>query len=52
MVCDFVFNSMAISFLRYPSKEEFTRVAMEVITKYPFMKSHSGSPTASIIVTI
>ena len=35
---------------RYPTKEDFTAVAMEIICKYPFLKS-KVSP-ATVIYTI
>ena len=33
---------------RYPTKEEFTRVAIDIVRKYPFMKAKIGSPTVSM----
>ena len=32
---------------KYPSSEEYARVACEIIKKYPFLKPPSGSPTVS-----
>lgn len=39
-----------LNFKRYPTKEELTRVATEVIRKYPFMKSPTGSPIVSTLL--
>ena len=30
---------------RYPSGEDYTRVAVQIISNYPFLKPPSGSPT-------
>ena len=40
----FIFN------YRYPTKEEFIHVAMEIIRKYPFMKSLTGTPSVGFIL--
>ena len=39
--------SAILSYKRYPTKEEYTRVAMDIIRTYPFMKPPNGSPTVS-----
>lgn len=36
-----------LGYKRYPSSEEYTRVAVQIITKYPMFKPPSGSPTVS-----
>lgn len=33
----------------YPTKEEFTRVATNVVRKYTFLRSQVGSPTVSVL---
>ena len=47
-----VANSM-LSFKRYPTREEYTRVAVEIIRKYPFLKPRTGtgSPTVCLLYT-
>ena len=45
-----VANSM-LSFKRYPTREEYTRVAVEIIRKYPFLKPRTGSPTVCSVYT-
>lgn len=34
-----------LGYKRYPSSEEYTRVAIQITSKYPFFKPPSGSPT-------
>ena len=49
------FSSVAgcmLSFKRYPMKEEFIRIATDIIRKYPFMRSQTGSPTVSTYLYI
>ena len=44
------FSSVAstmLTFKHYPSREDYTRVAMAIVKKYPFLKSPSGSPIVS-----
>ncbi len=43
--------SSMLCYKHYPTKEEYTRVAVEIIRKYPFLKSRSNrSPTVSPFV--
>lgn len=44
--------SAMLSYKRFPTKEECTRVAKDIVSKYPFMKLQNGSPTVSIIVYV
>ena len=37
---------------RYPTKEEFIQVALEIIRKYPFMKSLTGTPLVGFMYII
>ena len=39
--------SSMLSYKRYPTQEEYTRVAVEIVNKYPFLKSPSGSSVVS-----
>ena len=39
--------SAMLSYKRYPTREEYTRVAKDIILKYPFLKPSNGSPTVS-----
>ena len=41
--------SAMLSYKRFPTKEEYTRVAKDIISKYHFMKPQNGSPTVSIL---
>lgn len=41
-----------LTFKRYPTKEEFARVATDIIRKYPFLKSQSKSPIVSDTICI
>ena len=36
-----------LSYKRFPSREEYTRVAVDIIRTYSFMKPPNGSPTVS-----
>ena len=36
-----------LTFKRYPTKEEFIRIATDIVRKYPFLRSSTGSPTVS-----
>lgn len=36
-----------LAYKKYPSREEYTRVAKDIIHKYPFMWPLNGSPTVS-----
>ena len=36
--------SAMLSYKQFPTKEEYTRVAKDIISKYPFMKPPNGSP--------
>lgn len=36
---------------KYPTREEYVRVACEIITRYPFLKPPKGSPTVSYTCT-
>lgn len=38
-----------LGYKRYPTKEEYTRVAKDIIQKYPFMRPSNGSPTVSML---
>uniref|UniRef100_A0A1X7U1X0 Uncharacterized protein n=1 Tax=Amphimedon queenslandica TaxID=400682 RepID=A0A1X7U1X0_AMPQE len=44
--------SCMFSYKRYPTKEEFIQLAMEIIRKYPFMKSLTGTPSGAIVQTL
>ena len=37
---------------KYPTSEEYTRVACEIIKKYPFLKPPTGSPTVSSCIYV
>jgi len=39
--------SAMFGYKKYPTSEEYTRVALQMITKYPFLKPPSGSSTVS-----
>ena len=42
-------TSIASSILCYPTTQEFTEVAQQVIEKYPWMKARLGPPTVCYI---
>jgi hypothetical protein len=44
--------SSMFSFKRYPTREEFIRIALEIINKYPFMKTTTGSPSGAIVQSL
>ena len=44
----YISNVVILLCNRYPTREDFTRVAMEIISKYPFMKAKMSPPTVSI----
>lgn len=39
--------SAMLGYKKFPNSEEYTRVALQIITKYPFLKPPVGSPTVS-----
>ena len=39
--------SAIFTFKKYPSGDEFTRVACEIVKRYPFLKPPDASPTVS-----
>ena len=40
--------SAMFGYKKYPTSEEYTRVALQMITKYPFLKPPSGSSTVML----
>ena len=38
-----------LGYKRYPTGEEYTRVAIAIIVKYPFLKPPTGSPTVRLV---
>ena len=41
--------SAMLTYKRYPNKQEYTRVAKDILLKFPFMKPLNGSPTVSLL---
>ena len=41
-----------LAYKRFPTKEEYTRVAKDILQKYPFMRPSNGSPTVSFVAFV